>query len=107
MDGKKAVVELQQLDLLEAKIARAVETIQGLRRERDQLRSRIHEAQEATGRLQAEVHALEKDRQGDREHMAELEILREERLAVRGRVSRMLETMAALEDPGSPAGAGH
>ena len=98
MDGKKVVIDLQQLDKLEEKVARVTEMIGALRRERDAARSEAAEGRKALAALQAETRALERDRQGAREAQTELDILREERQAVRGRVTRMLEMMAALDE---------
>ena len=98
MDGKKLVIELRQLDELEEKVARVTEMIGALRRERDAARGEAAEGRKALAALQAETRTLERDRQGAREAQAELDILREERQAVRGRVTRMLEMMAALDE---------
>ena len=103
MDVKKVVIDLRQIDQLEERITRAAELIGTLRRERDAARSELKEARRALTGLQEDVRRLEVDRQGAREAAAELEVLREERQAIRGRVSRMLEMMATLDE--SAAGA--
>jgi chromosome segregation ATPase len=107
MNKGKMVVDLQQLDQLEERITRATEMIAGLRREREAARVEAAEARRALEGLQAEVHGLRKEREGGREASAELEILREERQAVRGRVTRMLEMMAAIDDGATEARTDH
>jgi len=94
MESKRVVVDLQQLDLLEQKIVKATELIRSLRRERDAAQAKARE-------LEAQIHASEKGRQELRELSEQLDLLREERQVIRGRVSQMLEMMAGLEDGGS------
>ena len=107
MEAKKVVVDLQQLDLLEERIQRAVEILAGLRRERDAARSEAKELRERCDRLQAEARRLEQERQGARGLSDQLDLLKEEREAIRGRVGRLLEMMAELEETGTPARADH
>ena len=98
MDGRKVVVELKELDLLEQKIGKATDLIRTLRRDRDVARLKLQETQEQLERLQTEFRTLEKERQGLHQQSEQLELLREERQAIRGRVTRMLDMMAALDD---------
>jgi DNA repair exonuclease SbcCD ATPase subunit len=107
MEARKVVVDLKQLDQLEERITRAAGLIGTLRRERDAALGELAEARRALEALRGEVRGMEQDRQGAREAHAELEILREERQAVRGRVTRMLEMMAALEENATEARTDH
>ena len=103
MELKKVVVDLHQIDLLEQRVIKATEMIRSLRRERDAACIRHQEAQEALARLQSEHQNLVRSGEDSRELTEQLEVLREERQTVRGKVTRMLEMMATLED--HPAGA--
>lgn len=98
MDGRKVIVEVKELDLLEQKVQKAIEMIRGLRRERDVARLKLQETQQQLDRLQAEFRALEKDREGASQLSVQLEALREERQTIRGRVTRMLDLMATLDE---------
>lgn len=107
MEAKKVVVDLQQLDLLEERIQRAVEILSGLRRERDAARAEARELRERCDRLQAEQRRFEEERAGTRGLSEQLDLLKEERQAIRGRVGRLLEMMAELEETHAPARADH
>ena len=107
MEGKKVVVEIKELDLLEQKIVKATDLVRSLRRDRDVARMKLQETQEHLSRVQTEFRALEKDREGAHQLNAQLEVLREERQAIRGRVTRMLEMMAALDESAAPAQSDH
>lgn len=107
MDGRKVVVELKELDLLEQKIGKATDLIRTLRRDRDVARLKLQETQEQLERLQTEFRTLEKERQGAHQANEQLELLREERQAIRGRVTRMLDMMAALDDSAAQAQIDH
>ena len=98
MERKKVVVDLHQLDLLEQKIVKATELIRSLRRERDAAQTRFHEAEKSLAQAQKEAAGSERERRELHEAAEQLEVLREERQEIRGRVSRMLEMMAALDD---------
>jgi len=93
MESKRVVVDLQQLDLLEQKIVKATEHIRSLRRERDAAQVKARD-------LETQLHASEKGRQELREISEQLDVLREERQVIRGRVNQMLEMMTGLEDGG-------
>ena len=107
MEGKKVAIEVKDLDLLEQKIKKAAELIRTLRRERDSARAKQQEAQEGLDRLQGELRTLEKDRQSSTAMSEELRLLQEERQTVRGRVSRMLEMMAAFDESAAQAQSDH
>ncbi len=98
MERKRTVVDLQQLDLLEQRIVKATEMIRSLRRERDAALASQQKSQEALAQAQGRSAAAEKERREMRDVTEQLEILKEERLEVRGKVSRMLEMMADLEE---------
>ncbi|HEU4401673.1 MAG TPA: hypothetical protein VFT43_06165 [Candidatus Polarisedimenticolia bacterium] len=100
MERKKVVVDLQQIDLLEQKIVKATELIRSLRREKETLVAKAREAQEALAQARALAAASEKDRKESQEIAEQLEVLQEERVAIRGKVSRMLEMMAGLDEVG-------
>lgn len=98
MERKKVMVDLQQLDLLEQRIVKATEVIRAARRERDAAQARIQELEQALGAARKDAAATEQRRQEFQEASEQLEILKEERQAIRGRVNRMLEMMAGLDD---------
>jgi len=107
MEAKKVVVDLQQLDLLEERIQRSVEILANLRRERDAARTEAKELRERCDRLQAEQRRFEEERAGNRGLSEQLDLLKEERQAIRGRVGRLLEMMAELEETHAGARADH
>jgi len=107
MEGKKVVVDLEQIDQLEKRIQRASDLIRSLRGERDSARAALLEARAETDRLRAEHRLLEEDRAGARAASEELDVLREERQAIRGRVTRMLEMMASLDEVAVPGRSDH
>lgn len=107
MESKRVVVDLQQLDLLEGKIVKATELIRGLRKERDQAQARIKELEKSLAAAQAQILAAEKGKDDLRELAEQVDVLREERQAIRGRVSQMIEMMGALEDGGGEARRDH
>jgi DNA repair exonuclease SbcCD ATPase subunit len=98
MERKKTVVDLQQLDILEQKIVKATELIRSLRRERETVRAKLQESQEALAQAHSRSAASEKERQALQEANEQLELLKEERVEIRGKVSRMLDMMASLEE---------
>lgn len=107
MESKRVVVDLQQLDLLESKIVKATELIRALRKERDQAQTRVKDLEKSLAAAQAQIHASEKGKDDLRELAEQVDVLREERQAIRGRVSQMLEMMSALEDGGGEARRDH
>ncbi len=103
MEPKRVVVDLQQLDLLEQKIVKATELIRSLRRERDAAQAKARDLEKSLAAAQAQIHASEKGKEDLRELSEQLDLLREERQVIRGRVSQMLEMMAGLEEGGGEA----
>jgi predicted nucleic acid-binding Zn-ribbon protein len=107
MEGKKVVVDLEQIDQLEKRIQKATELIRALRRERDSARDGLAQARAESERLETAHRRLEEDHRGARAATEELDILREERQAIRGRVTRMLEMMASLDESVVPGHGDH
>lgn len=107
MERKKVVVDLQQIDLLEQKVVKATELIRTLRRDKETLQGQLHEAREGLARARQEAAGSEKQLREFEEAHQQLEVLREERQAIRGRVSRMLEMMAGLEEGAAEARRDH
>jgi predicted nucleic acid-binding Zn-ribbon protein len=98
MERKRIVVDLQQIDLLEQKILKATELMRSLRKERDTAQARAAALEKEAALAHERAAASEEERRSLQEMMEQLEALREERQAIRGRVSRMLELMAGLDD---------
>src|SRR5262245_20142686 len=107
MEAKKVVLDLDQIDQLERRVQRATELIKTLRTERDEARAGLLEARATIDRLQSENRLLEADQKGTRAISEELGVLREERQAIRGRVTRMLEMMATLDEVALPVRSDH
>ena len=100
MEPKRVVVDLQQLDLLEQRIVKATELIRSLRRERDATQTKMHDLEKALAAAQAQNQASEKGKEELKELSEQIDVLREERQEIRGRVNQMLEMMAGLEEGG-------
>jgi len=100
MEPKRVVVDLQQLDLLEQKIVKATELIRSLRRERDATHTKMRDLEKALAAAQAQNQASEKGKEELKELSEQIDVLREERQEIRGRVNQMLEMMSGLEDGG-------
>jgi hypothetical protein len=98
MERKRTLVDLQQLDLLEQKIVKATELIRSLRRERDAALASLEKSQEALAQAQTRSAASEKERREMEEITEHLEILKDERLEIRGKVTRMIEMMSHLDE---------
>jgi len=107
MESKRVVVDLQQLDLLEQKIVKATELIRSLRRERDAAQAKAKDLEKSLATAQAQILASEKGKDDLRELAEQIDLLREERQAIRGRVSQMIEMMAGLEEGGGEARRDH
>jgi predicted nucleic acid-binding Zn-ribbon protein len=103
MEPKRVVVDLQQLDLLEQKIVKATELIRSLRKEKDAAQAKARDLEKSLAAAQAQIHASEKGKEDLRQLSEQIDLLREERQVIRGRVSQMLEMMAGLEDVGGEA----
>lgn len=96
--GKRVMVDLQQLDLLEQKVIKATELIRALRKERDGLQARVREAETALAATRLSAAEADRERAALADATEQLDLLREERQSIRGRVDRMLEIMAALDE---------
>jgi DNA repair exonuclease SbcCD ATPase subunit len=102
MEKKRGTPDLDQLAELEKRVERAIEVIATLRRERDEARAAQRAAGAALERLEADQRELQRDRAGLETLTEQVSILQEERQAVRGRVTRMLEMMASLDEAALP-----
>ena len=100
MEPKRVVVDLQQLDLLEQKIVKATELIRSLRRERDAAQAKGRDLEKSLAAVQNQMLASEKGREELRELATEVDVLREERQVIRGRVTQLIEMMSGLEGGG-------
>ena len=98
MDRKRVVIDLEQIELLEQRVVKATELIRSLRRDRDDAQTTLRETQQALEQLQRETQHVDQDRRDAHGLSEQLDILKEERQAIRGKVTRMLEMMAGLED---------
>jgi len=107
MEKKRAGFDLDQLAELEKRVERAVDTIATLRRERDEARSAQRAAGAAVERLEAQQREQDRDRSGIDALTEQVTLLQEERHAVRGRVTRMLELMSSLDEAALPARGEH
>ncbi|HUD72509.1 MAG TPA: cell division protein ZapB [Dongiaceae bacterium] len=107
MDRKRAALDLDQLGELEKRVERAIDTIATLRRERDEARAAQRAAGAAVERLEAERRDQDRDREGLQSLTDQVTLLQEERQQVRGRVTRMLEMMASLDEAALPARSEH
>jgi FtsZ-binding cell division protein ZapB len=90
--------ELEVLELLEERVQRATELIRGLRKENLELKALVKDTEARLLKSQETISSLEEvGRRGD-EVTRQLKLLQEERQEIRGRVTRMLETFAAMEE---------
>ena len=95
--------EMEVLELLEERVLRATELIRGLRRDNTELKAQVKDAGDRLRKSQEMIASLEEQgRRGD-EIGRQLKLLQEERQEIRGRVTRMLETFASMEE-GTSAG---
>ncbi|HEV8376129.1 MAG TPA: hypothetical protein VGR38_07860 [Candidatus Polarisedimenticolia bacterium] len=93
--------EMEILELLEARVKRASETLRGLKQENAELREQLAGTEDRLRKTHETIASLEEQgRQGD-ELSRQLKLLQEERVEIRGRVTRMLETFAAMEETSS------
>jgi FtsZ-binding cell division protein ZapB len=102
MERKRGALDLDQLTELEKRVERAIDTIATLRRERDEARAEQRAAGAAVERLEAERREQDRDREGFQSLTEQVTLLQEERQQVRGRVTRMLEMMASLDEAALP-----
>ena len=98
MERKRVVIDLEQIELLEQRVVKATELIRSLRKERDAVQAKLSETQQALEQLQSAASRLDGQHQEVTELSDQIDILKEERQAIRGRVTRLLETMAGLEE---------
>ena len=107
MERKRIVIDLEQIDLLEQRVVKATELIRTLRKERGTVQAKLNETQQALEQLQSEAGRLDGQHQEVTELADQIDILHEERQAIRGRVTRMLETMAGLDESTTQAHGDH
>ncbi len=107
MERKRVVIDLEQIDLLEQRVVKATKLIRSLRRERDAVQAKLSETQQALEQLQSEASRLDGQHQEVTELSDQIDILQEERQAIRGRVTRMLDTMAGLDESTAQAHRDH
>ncbi len=107
MERRKIMVDMQQLDLLEQKIVKATELVRSLRKEKDSLQARLKEAEDALGLAQSQSAGHEQQLRDLHEMASQVETLQQERQEVRGKVTRMLEMMAVLEEAPAEARRDH
>ncbi len=107
MERKKVVIDLEQLDLLEQRVIKATELIRSLRKERDAAQVRLSETQQALEQLRSEATRLDTEREEATALSDRVDILQEERQAIRGRVSRMLDIMAGIDESTTQAHGDH
>lgn len=98
MERKKVVIDLEQIDLLEQRVVKATELIRSLRKERDAAQARLSDTQQALEQLRSEATRIDSEREEVTDLTTRIDILQEERQAIRGRVSRMLDIMAGLDE---------
>lgn len=107
MERRKIMVDMQQLDLLEQKIVKATELVRSLRKERDSLQARLKEAEGGLALAQSQAAGQEQRLRDLHEMSSQIETLQQERQEVRGKVTRMLEMMAVLEEAPAEARRDH
>jgi uncharacterized coiled-coil DUF342 family protein len=98
MEKKRMVVDLNQVDMLEQRVIKATEMIRALRRDRDAALAKLEEATASLARLTKETRDGERERRGLDEATRQLEVLQQERQAVRGKVQKMLDLMSCLDE---------
>ena len=92
------VSELEVLELLEERVQRATELIRGLRRDNSELKAQLKDVEDRLRKSLETIAKLEEQgRRGD-EVTRQLKLLQDERQEIRGRVTRMLEAFAAMEE---------
>ncbi len=98
MEKKRRVVDLNQLDMLEQRVIKATEIIRTLRRDRDEALAKLGEATASLARLTKETKDGDRERGELEEVTRHLEVLQQERQAVRGKVQKMLDLMSCLDE---------
>ena len=98
MERKRVVIDMDQIDLLEQRIVKATELIHSLRCERDAAQERVREAQQVLEQVREKTGDLGSKREEMRGLSDQIDLLQEERQVIRGRVTRMLEMMAGVDE---------
>lgn len=98
MEKKRVVVDLTQIDLLEQRVIKATELIRTVRRERDTACAKLEEMTASLAQLTKESRDDDRERQELGETTRQIEVLRQERQAVRGKVQKMLDLMSCLDE---------
>ena len=98
MEKKRVVVDLNQLDLLEQRVIKATELIRTLRRDHATARAKLEETTASLARLTKEARDGDRERREFDETTRQIEVLRQERQAVRGKVQKMLDLMSCLDE---------
>ncbi len=98
MERKRVVIDMDQIDLLEQRIVKATELIRSLRCERDAAQERVREAQQVLEQVREKTGDLGSKREEMRGLSDQIDLLQEERQVIRGRVTRMLEMMAGVDE---------
>ena len=98
MEKKRVIVDLSQLDMLEQRVIKATEMIRTLRRDHDAALAKLGEATASLSRLTKATKGGDRQR-GELDHATrQLEVLQQERQAVRGKVQKMLDLMSCLDE---------
>ena len=90
--------ELEVLELLEERVQRATELIRGLRKDNLELKAQVKDVEARLLKSQETITKLEEQGHQQDEVTRQLHLLKEERREIRGRVTRMLETFASMEE---------
>ncbi len=98
MEKKRVIVDLSQLDMLEQRVIKATEMMRTLRRDRAGALAKLGEATASLSRLTKATKDGDRQR-GELDHAtSQLEVLQQERQAVRGKVQKMLDLMSCLDE---------
>jgi small-conductance mechanosensitive channel len=90
--------ELEVLEFLEERVRRAADLVRSLKRENLDLKSQIQAAEQKHKQALESIASLEEQHRRGDDVRRQLQLLQEERQEIRGRVTRMLETFAAMEE---------
>ncbi len=85
-----------RLNKLESKVLEAIETIQGLRRENSDLKSRCEELENSLQGLSEDKEQLQRQLNTASETAAQAELFEEKRQVIETRVSGLLEKLEAM-----------
>lgn len=92
-------MEFQHFDILEAKISQVLEIVSTLKREKEQLVSKIQELQSQLAEKDGEISALKEGLQREKNKQSDTEYYQEREAQIRGKVEGMLAKLDALELP--------